>query len=291
MFYLARPDSAQRHRFLERTQSRLLENLDREPVSRALGTTVVQRLKMANDRLVIPNIRDGVAVMPRSARDSEAVPFIAPKPNETIQFRRSDLMPTPSQQVGLRGILQEWSGSDDGVSEVSSLLMRAMQRKTPAIFDYQLGSKSGDGSLIQSKARVVGSGLGLRNAPAEFFLKTRPVLGLAYKGGYRPDVVLAHELVHLDQESASPVSLVVDKEEAIREAYRYELEAYHHEANYITAIPDRNRLMTLWRYPDLAQHTVIESKRRELADPENPFEPTDALIAEIGRLGTTDMSF
>lgn len=286
-------ESPERGRFLESVQAELMDNLALESVSDALGQDTVDRIKTASDLLTIPNIRNDRAVMPRRQLDAGAIAFVALRRGETVRFDPDDVMPHPRQMDALRKNLEQWQSTEsDGTLAVEKSILARMSTRLPESVNMSLSSRDANGNVRNAKGMVLASAAGIRaeeiglpDAPWGFYVNVRPAVGLAYQRIHNPPAVLLHELVHLDQHLVNPIESQ-DKNVQKRDGFRRELEAYHHEAHYVSALsPASNKLVDLWRQTQTATHTEVERIRSEFADPNQPFEPTPDLVGALKEAG------
>lgn len=292
MFYRAPIGSPERQRFLGDTREALLESFERPEVTEALGSSVVQRLRDLNDLLYVATI-DGedTVITPSQGASPDAIPIVALKEGEAVQISREMALPSsPRQAVFIRRFLDTLVEGEATVEQISGAETRLIQSMRQTIPPWgknlQLPPKS-RGTVYSSTALIDGDTIGLGHSPGPFVLSGHPRVVLRYSGGYPRPVVLAHELLHVEQALVDVIT-PYNEEALMRRAYRHELEAHHHSALYMRSLyPVRHLLdlKSLWAHTKLPFYEQVENIRQKYADPEHPFEPNDQLMEELRKQG------
>lgn len=274
----------ERHQLLEEAQNSLVDTLGTEHARQVLGEIAIKRILDMNGLLTIPNIRNGRVVMPAPYHDTDAIPFMALEPGENVQLDRSLMVPAPTQVDYMRSHLEHWQGEGSDVSAMQDRLLTIISRKTPKETLETLG-EGASGGLGMNMTHIYGESLGLDKAQDDFFVRGRPDIVLNSRGGYPAGIVLAYEMIHLEQ-ALDDVFVPADKRIRLTKLYVEELEAHHYSAQVADiAISMSSDPGTLRRSADVSRYRDVEAIRDRLANPDEPFTPNEAVVHALRDIG------
>jgi len=288
MFYRAPLGASARLKFLENTRDSLIESLHKPDIAEAVGMSTVERLIKTNSLLfTAPVTEKGEVIVTLDHLRDDSVPVLALKPRETAHINPAVALPSPRQNTGIQRFLdslindvttEEVAGRE---LDIVNAMRRTLGRKG---IDISLAPNA-NGNVSTSATLIDGRGIGSKPTPGFFIITGRPRMALAYKGGYPHEVVLAHEMIHVDQ-SLKTVVHPFNEGRLRRQAYRRELEAHHFSALLIRALGATAKpIKSLWAQTEIPLYEMVEKIRQRYADPQEPFEPTDRIIEELNKIG------
>ena len=190
-------DHTERHAFIDESIERFYGALCEPAVAARLGSSVTTLAGIA-DRLVIPNIRDDVLMLPPPLLDSEQIPVIALATGEKVLLPGGDFGLTPLQRLRLE---QEITGLGP---------KRETPRQFVDFFDTQLkldelftmprgtwgGVQANEAIYTHDDDRLEG----LRKN-GRLFVVGRALLVLSFKYGFTSagPSTMGHECIHIEQ--------------------------------------------------------------------------------------------
>jgi hypothetical protein len=285
-------ESRQRAQVVESAIATTHEILENVPeVQQALGPEFTAYSLGTLDNMFIPNFRHGQVSVPRSLRDTEAIPIIAVNPGQAvvagaglgftpIQKQRAfeqikGLGYKGSDMSRLRGLVEYFDGyvqNDEGsvlavpAAGIAGFVTRAVATQTFAADEFR--------------------NLGKNPIRATF---GRPIVGLVM----HPDnpiaelgtpITMMHEMQHVTQGLRSPIKPASQIDTASDDTLRMELEAYHVGATVERALY-RSSHERYRGNRQLLMNTAVDNIRDAHAPAKDAFAPRGVIKKYLLELG------
>ncbi len=233
-------------------------------VTEALGSLATELIGI-NDRLFLPNMRHGQAIIPE-AEENTANPALLPVDKHEARIISEVLQPILSRRDLSWTITGEMHSDCYGVSmDLASVTEHMEGNAVPAAtFD----GENIDEDILLEPMRTQATTFQRVGIKGDHFTASRPVVAfskrLARQAPRKVAASLAHEEVHVrDALEDGPLAMGLTYEAA------GEYRAYHVD----NTIDNGKRFFAQHRY-----QYQIEMFRREHADPNHPFRPTQEMV-------------
>lgn len=283
-------EARRRHHFLDETQQELEATLALDPVVAQLGEPLTQALSALNREFFMPNVRSGKLTIPLSHQDTEHVPLVALKQDEELSVDVDALIPTPRQQSIISERLSEWHNPDQAAEGLVLTIDGLVKHMRDRILKHDITLKMGAGNVGTTFIYFAGIDIGgfANWRPAidtRFMMNGRPAVALAYSRKVPRHATLLHEMIHVSQYISHPITSI-KRSEAEDLELSYELEAYHYDVKYGSALYFSDIKKYQGRdYLLRDEKVMLERIRAQWADPKQPFRPNTAIRAALKKSG------
>jgi hypothetical protein len=272
-------EQRERTALTEEIQAGILEALHMERVREELGHYAVKLSTLAED-LYVPNVRGGIASVPKDYQESNATPVIVAMPEEEIHLDDTFATTNPLQKETLRKKFRRWQeeGDKDAIEGLVELIDGLLILRTIDCDNLVLPEPGITEIVIDQNIYADLSPLSEAAFPkigkdeVKKFIG-RPIVGLAV-GEYSTAAMepfLVHGLIHAMQFNVRPIRPSEPKAH-VNAMLECELEAWHVGAHYGSL---RNYYSDDPRYKDdtLLYQWAVEGIRERYASPSKPFYP------------------
>jgi hypothetical protein len=273
-------ETRDRHAYIEKAQTELLETLQLPDIQYALAPTegIIEKLQDILSGLQICNVRNQTVDLPRSQIGTDRTPCVAMRSNEVLTLGKSVRSFAPIQREQVTKWVQTQTGDQSVTSSYVGNIDRLLRVEDKP---FRMRAEI-DGLTITS---TIGEAIPGPSADAKktwvFF--GHPVVAFNIDSTTPGLLILIHELVHVDQLEREPYNFG-DEARRIEANASLELEAYDVSScfgNKLFLIPDT----PYEGNPELLEHTYVNQLRVRFADPERPHFVNEKLKRAVARAG------
>lgn len=277
----------ERHRFVERTKTEVVETLGHEAVKAHLGE-IAEHLLILAEEIYVPNVRNDTVKIPKKQRGKDNTPVVALTSGEGLRFDETTALMAPLQRASLEQRIKTWllsRGAELNIGHFLSLVDKNLVMRNSSENNAVMVARERYRGVVVSQRADLRKKLEFAEFDDSHFFLGRPVVGLVMSGASQNshNVVLVHELCHVAQNLVNPVESRFQSR-FIAQRYRDELEAYHIGAGYGKALYYSNDE----RYRKDETLTIdsdVEDIRQQYERSDDPFYPSQALKEALYEAG------